>query len=270
MSAKPLFNLSSGRTGSTLLQKFLNASGDVVMWGEHGGFLRGIAHAYYHGLANENLQRSFGLASGDPPDVIATDLTGARERPGPQPSMSWVNWFTEAQFKECFRDFALSLFCPDGIAAKYWGFKEIRYGQEDKVLEFLGDVFPEATFVFLVRHPVDNIASQVRALSIDNSPEDWAKIWVRQHGHFLAFAAANPNCQILHFEAFVADDRRAARALLDRLGLDYTLAHDRVLDQIVDGVPAHGQREARLSPADIALVSDITREVAAKLGYDLP
>lgn len=270
MTAKPLFNLSSGRTGSTLLQKFLNVSGDIVMWGEHAGFLRPVAQAYYHAVGDQNLQRNFTVASGDPATTIALALTETQKVHGPRQFMSWANWFTEDQFRQCFRDFALSLFCPDGLASKYWGFKEIRYGHDDKVLGFLGEVFPDATFIFLVRHPVDNIVSQLRALSMDDSPEVWAEKWVRQNGHFLDFAAANPNGHILRFEDFVAGDRKAARALLDTLGLAYTPAHDQVLQKIVDGVPDHRRREAALSPDSIAMISDITQDIAAQFGYKLP
>ena len=45
--AFPIFLLGSGRSGTTLLQKILNSADDVMIWGEHGGFLKPIARAYF-------------------------------------------------------------------------------------------------------------------------------------------------------------------------------------------------------------------------------
>jgi hypothetical protein len=36
----PIFLLGTGRCGSTLLQKILNSVDNVMIYGEHGGFLR--------------------------------------------------------------------------------------------------------------------------------------------------------------------------------------------------------------------------------------
>lgn len=41
-----IFLLGSGRCGSTLLQRALNAHPDVVMYGEHEGFLGPLSNAY--------------------------------------------------------------------------------------------------------------------------------------------------------------------------------------------------------------------------------
>ena len=43
----PIFLLGTGRCGSTLMQKVLNSVENVMIFGEHGGFLRQIAKAYF-------------------------------------------------------------------------------------------------------------------------------------------------------------------------------------------------------------------------------
>lgn len=45
MNDQPVFVLSAGRSGSTLLQKLLNSSQELVIWGEHMGILRHLARA---------------------------------------------------------------------------------------------------------------------------------------------------------------------------------------------------------------------------------
>ncbi len=42
----PVFIITTGRTGSTLLQRYVNCSKDLVIWGEHGGFITNLANAY--------------------------------------------------------------------------------------------------------------------------------------------------------------------------------------------------------------------------------
>jgi hypothetical protein len=46
-----------------------------------------------------------------------------------------------------------------------WGFKEIRYGYNDMV--FLRDLFPASQFVFILRNPLDTIASMMTAWNKD-------------------------------------------------------------------------------------------------------
>src|SRR5262249_17333128 len=48
----PIFVLSSGRSGSTLVQRILNSYPDITIWGEHGGFLKETAEAFFRILEN--------------------------------------------------------------------------------------------------------------------------------------------------------------------------------------------------------------------------
>jgi hypothetical protein len=52
------------------------------------------------------------------------------------------------------------------------GFKEIRYGLSDLVLEMLADLYPNGRFVFIVRHPVDFVASKISAWIDDGIETD--------------------------------------------------------------------------------------------------
>jgi hypothetical protein len=53
----PIFLLGTGRCGSTLLQKILNSVDNVMIYGEHGGFLRHIAEAYFLNLEDEKIEK---------------------------------------------------------------------------------------------------------------------------------------------------------------------------------------------------------------------
>ena len=58
----PILLLGSGRCGSTLLQRVLNSSPEITVWGEHAGFLTSIAQSYFTlptgELANQNFRKS--------------------------------------------------------------------------------------------------------------------------------------------------------------------------------------------------------------------
>jgi hypothetical protein len=155
----PVFLLSSGRCGSTLVQRILNTYTDVTIWGEHAGVLRSAAEQYF---------RLLELADGKHP-LFENRVNGvpfARDRLTEEKShnqwQAWLNWFNPSDLTPVFRNHVLSLFRPSFLGEEEtWGFKEIRYGMDDRVIEFLSCLFPDAIFVFLVRDGYNTIASQV-------------------------------------------------------------------------------------------------------------
>ena len=54
MTDTPIFIFSSGRCGSTLMQRILNSYTDITVWGEHNGFLLDIAEAFFMLLDKRN------------------------------------------------------------------------------------------------------------------------------------------------------------------------------------------------------------------------
>jgi hypothetical protein len=156
----PIFLLSSGRSGSTLLQRLLNSYDDVVLWGEHRGFLRGVAEAYFavtEHPSNREMWPSLWLDA-------TPSWAQVREWKAGDRWQAWLNWVTVADVDEQFRRFVSSFFQhPSGATADgFWGFKEIRYGHGDRVVEFLSRLFPDARFVFLSRNGLNCVSSQLR------------------------------------------------------------------------------------------------------------
>jgi len=154
----PVFILSSGRCGSTLMQRTLNSYADITIWGEHNGFLRDMANGFFsllgeHKEAQPRVLKSDKIALHTSEDLAR--FTAADKWQG------LMNCFDEQDVVNHFRTLVRSmLVLPVMEQGHIWGFKEIRYGLDDRVIEFLHRLFPQAHFVFLVRNGLNTIASK--------------------------------------------------------------------------------------------------------------
>jgi hypothetical protein len=202
---RPVVVAGSGRCGSTLLQSILNTNPDFLIWGEHNGFLRQIAEAYYN-AAHPRFPDKSELDAAQ----RIKKLRDARHWP------AWDNLCGEADFLDRFRAFLRSLFADATGKATRWGFKEIRYAQDvnDRTLRLMFDCFPETRLIILVREPEPTIFSTLshwvfadrRHGDIDPDELDQrileaANAWSGQyrHLHDLSQGLA-PNCLALRYE----------------------------------------------------------------------
>jgi hypothetical protein len=133
IQTSPLFILGSGRSGTTLLQRLLNTYDDVTVWGEHGGFLRHTAAAFYR-LAEDAGNEGYLSSSSEHNGAIAAqDIQALKD---PAKWQAWINCFRRQDLPALFRA---------------------------HVEGFLAMLYPTAHFAFVARHPLDTIASQLRA-----------------------------------------------------------------------------------------------------------
>jgi len=155
MNKQPIFILGLPRSGTTLLQRILNSYDDVLIWGEHHGFLGPVAKAYYWVLEGRPWDTSSHLMA--QPRVDWRSLSADKTNTSYQ---LWMNWFRGEEWKESFERFMDTLFLPQGLPGKrFWGFKEVSYDGDGRVIEFLKTLYPNAIFVFVIRNGFNVLAS---------------------------------------------------------------------------------------------------------------
>lgn len=187
------------------MQSILNTHSDFLIWGEHNGFLRQIAAAYYEARHERFPDRS-GL---DGPARVQRLRTLRHWA-------AWDNLLGEDEFVEHFREFIRSFFSDPAGNATRWGFKEIRYGRssKDQTLKFLFECFPETRLILLVRDPESTIFSilshwvfageregKLNVPDLDAQVLAAAHSWNVQYMHLHHLAQAHPGkCLKLRYE----------------------------------------------------------------------
>jgi len=157
MNKQQLFLIGTGRSGTTLIQRVINTFPNTMIWGEHAGFLQQLSELYYFLNDNPSLHEFSYMDS--IPEEKKFDLSSYNNSKVWQ---AWINWFRPEDLKAKFREILESFFCPSEFEKlSIWGFKEIRYGPDDRVLAFLADIYPDAHFLFITRDSLNAVESQI-------------------------------------------------------------------------------------------------------------
>ena len=161
----PVVILSAGRSGSTLLQRIVNTSPNLVIWGEHGGMLSGVANSYQNLIYGKQLN-DFHYNRKD--KVTKSLITGSYSKYNI--SINWMNSFDKENSKDLFRNFIFSTLNQKVklTSTQKWGFKEILYSNNDNVVNMLVDLFPDTKFLFSIRNPLDAVLSMMFAFSSED------------------------------------------------------------------------------------------------------
>jgi len=264
----PLFVLGSGRSGTTLLQRTLNSHPEVCIWGEHSGFLKQIAQAYFTFYDDKNFVEN----------VLMHNQKGLGAKgnfinvKNPANWQAWVNWISQEDIKANFRGFLESFFNPSETNVLFWGFKEIRYGIDDRVLEFLKEIYPEARFIFIVRNPRDTILSQL-AMFYSRKKENFvvcAKNWAMQNEKYLEFSKNNPDkALIIKYEDFIEDNENVVNKVFSFLGIPCYGQQKEII--YFDGGrgedPFPLLRKDILNASELAMIKNLTCKVSREFGY---
>jgi hypothetical protein len=241
-SESPVFVISTGRSGSTLLQRLLNCHPDLVVWGEHHGFLEGFALPLE--LMRDGGDNQFPLTPEDNrgPGLLLPTLGD------PLAALEWSNPRSHQEFfaqaKAFIQDYFGSRLAPE----QRWGFKEVRYNNTG-VLHMLRDMFPAGRFIFMQRNPMDVACSKTLAwgdqpgldrLSLDKRLLGVNATLADVRAHYAIqdeFAQENPRVShLVRFEDILKSPRATMEEIMTRLELDasrYDWAlSGRVLDQV--------------------------------------
>lgn len=159
-SPAPLFVFSSSwRSGSTLLQRYITATGEVLVWGETGGALNAIAEAVggWEQISADSARR-FQDSVGGKGEAAYRKFVAA---PKYEHAGLWIANLTPpyADILASLRTLFDTLYRERAQEFGYlrYGFKETRC--DLSTAYHLQTLFPDARFVFLVRNPFDVILS---------------------------------------------------------------------------------------------------------------
>jgi hypothetical protein len=219
----PVFVFGTGRCGSTHLQRLVTLSTRCWIWGEHEGFLEPLLEAVNRYETGHRLNRFvFSRASRDDGSLVA-EMTAGSEM------LSWLNLLKKDELRAEVISLIDRMFrshIPGGWTD--WGFKEIRYGLDNRSPEILLSFFPEARGVFSFREPRSTIESMVRTWSpklmreapniekLTNIYRSYRLRWTKVTTYFL-----NCGTQFGSRLVFVSADKlgRPAEEILGALGL---------------------------------------------------
>ncbi len=146
---RPVFVLAQHRSGGTLFARLLNCHPDLVIWGEHAGFINKLAEAHAVLVRHQDLLHPEPQLRGDGP--------GDRAEERFQP---WANPFTVADVTQGCRSLIRDLFTRGIAAQQRWGFKEIRY-HSPMLADFLRLLFPACRFIVMDRDPIELCVSDM-------------------------------------------------------------------------------------------------------------
>jgi hypothetical protein len=156
---RPVFIVTTGRSGSTLLLRYLNCAENLVVWGEHAGVLQEFTRAY------RRLTDAETIAFVDAARPWVADLLAKRAVvcPPDQMTIEWVNGFEPATIREVFRELIFALFTIGLPETTRWGFKEIHYGSRE--MDLLRSLFAAPRFLLLLRDPAAILKSKFYAFA---------------------------------------------------------------------------------------------------------
>jgi hypothetical protein len=256
MDAGPVFLLAGGgRTGSTLVQRLVVSTGQVLMWGEHRGAI--IEHL----LA---MTKSLGswLAYQGRFDWARFRLEGY---------FAWIpNLNPELPcFFSASREFLEHSLGHTARQMGYprWRFKEIRYGREEAL--FLHRLYPDTRFVILIRNPADRQRSIKSTRwyqeQYDGNPTVFLRDWARLTAELTEIQPQLPHSLVLRYEDLISEPDACLRRRASVIAVDAARFDRSVVGRVERGsvLPL-----APLDPADWqALQCDEIRSIANRVGY---
>lgn len=230
MPLPPVVLLGPGRCGSTLLQRILNTSDKLAIWGEHSGFLRGFASAWGSLMDKGPIHRRHW----DRPSANHLVLNPLTDYATP---INWANPFSKEGVEDTLREAVLRMLASEVDTENvHWGFKEIRYSKSEPFMPMWQKLFPGTIFVFVVRNPMSVMQSMLidwwvkkdQNISPDAIDEKAVAPYVDRAANLYARRVgainewhADPSIRshVVHFEELETDHETCIRAIFEHLDL---------------------------------------------------
>jgi hypothetical protein len=257
---RPVFVLAGGRrTGSTLIQRLLISSGEVMIWGEHDGIV--LRHLFNLLRGMQGWYRS---GAGAQKQFVKFRRQGYNAWiPNMNPPFGHFNNACRAFLDQALGEPARAMSYPR------WGFKEVLYGAGGA--QFLQNLYPGASFILVIRDPESCLRS-IKGTAwgdrrvLKDGPLPFMESWAKLSEELFKIAPKLKNATVIRYEDVLTDTAPTIRKLaavtgipVDKFKVTDVLAHR-------DGGPGGEVRE--FDEADRkALKHAAVRRVAKLLGY---
>jgi hypothetical protein len=256
----PVFLLAGGgRTGSTLAQRLVLSTRQVMMWGEHGGILLPQLRELFRQIDERNKNaggyNKLPLYRTNPKAVWVANMN-----PDPAFFIAGCRAFLDQSLGAAARQMGYSR----------WGFKEIRYGSAEALT--LQRLFPRASFILLVRNPADCLRSikgtDWYAKDYGADPAVFLEEWSRLSGELAEVQARLQRACLVRYEDLVSAPAAAVDVIARTIGVPASAFDLSVLEKVMRGPAAASES---LGKADIeALLQPGLQSLASQFGYPRP
>lgn len=270
----PIFIFGSGRCGSTLIQRLLNSHASIQIYGEHQGFLAPLSNSFYLLKNGKQITTMLYGRRAVSPGSIEGGSVDARS------DISWINKFNKSDLVPHFKRFLLELLASDiNLRKIHWGFKEIRYDCNSRVLEFLSALFPRRHIIFPYRNPIDMTTSAFFAWhstvvkssrpAQERVINDILNNWYLRNKYFYEFSQNSHEVMFIPFEELISEPLMTCSRVFSQLNLKMPPNIEEVLSYNVNSTrPALKREEIReLVRARFMESPKEIRDLANCLGY---
>lgn len=246
------------RTGSTLVQRLLNTSDQLMIWGEPG-YLDLMRRVY------EMMTRQASNQEKIWENLLSTGLSD-QWVPNLAPKKECTQEALKGFFNQLYYSSAMEL----KPSCRAWGMKEVRAGAMDNTL-FIHQIIPDARFIFLFRDPVDCFESVIASNFYRHfeDPLFPMKVYANNMRSILALRDAPPayKYHILRYEDLIGDEWKIT---LDDLFEFVGVPHPEITESVIQGKKLGGSVDKMPLPDDLRLqLAGLMGSLPGQLGYEI-
>ncbi|WP_024335034.1 sulfotransferase family protein [Desulfotignum balticum] len=243
---------ASWRTGSTLIQRLINASGEIYIWGEPT-FLPQLSDLY-HKTTNQFKKVAWNRKAG------LSDNVG--------------NWIpvvspSDARVRDAVGAFLTTLYQEESLqkGCARWGFKEVRPNALNHI-KLLSEAYPRAKFIFLVRDPYDTYRS-IKGKKFHakfSDPYGPIRVWKKNVQNFLDTSILKTKTKLVRYEE-LCKITRDNDSLLSEIASHFDIqVTEKMYNELESKVDSTGKYQ-QLSSSEIDKITYIVGETGASIGY---
>lgn len=189
-----IISSATHRSGSTLLQRILNARKKTLIWGENGGCLTNFYQIYTNTIYYSNYsrkEREDYFNNGENPNNWIACMTPPPDEVE-KAMIKTVKTFHNSLYRENY-EYMHDLF----------GYKEVRYGIQE--LNLLRKCYPNCIIILLIRNPVNvwkSLSNRGRTETY-GSLEKFTKLWSNRVNSYLKLSQQDNKMHLIRYEDIV-------------------------------------------------------------------